>query len=797
MNPFTSQKDYVNKPKRNDFDLSFTNNLTMEFGKLYPVMCKEVLPGDSFRITPSFGLRYMPMVFPVQTRMMANLHFFYVRNRNLWKDWPAFIGRTKQGLVKPYLSPTIAARICQTGRLGDYLGVPTTLVGDYGRLLETITNDLTYYFVRPASGVPVFTNYAFGNNSSFDFLSPSTDLSYIKRLTAEIANSDEMEYVMQKDYAGVIGKSFDLADLPDDGLIYFDFNSEVELVDEESRYQSCVELFIGDKLVGYLNISNPTLDDILTPTYGFCLAGQEKTFFEENPNFSVVYSGRRDGVRTYYNHIAFKPRINPGIPNFIYIDQTTREYEVANIDSLVNYLRGEFGTSKVTPVFVCKQSSVGLLSKCGIGVYTPSGRSMAQMRVELVSVGNSDVSETPSSNPYLQDAIHVDALPFRAYESIFNAFYRNQFNDPFILNGQKEFNKFISNDNGGADTHYYELERRNWEMDFLTSAKQSPVDGDITPLVGVSSVGKFTFENSDGTQYQVTPVIGDDGHTLTGIQSVQGTPENNSGLRTLTDMISIGISINDFRNVNALQRWLETNLRRGYRYKDQLMSHFGVDASFEELDMPEFLGGMSEPILVNQINQSVDQTGNPNGLGDFSQVLGSYAGQASLFASSRHSITKYFDEHGFIMAILSISPVPSYSQLMPKMFLKDNVLDYYFPEFGYIGNQPITYREVTPLQSYAAGDDINDTFGYQRAWYDYMQSVDEVHGDFRLSLDGFLINRVFNSRPELGKEFIQIDANSMTSPFSVTGDGDKILGQVYFDIEAKRPIPKYGIPRLE
>lgn len=408
-----------------------------------------------------------------------------------------------------------------------------------------------------------------------------------------------------------------------------------------------------------------------------------------------------------------------------------------------------------------------------------------------------DVSEMGSLNPYTQGDLKLCDLSHRAYESIYNAFYRNQFNDPFIINGQKEYNKFIRSNEGGEDDNRYELYRRNWELDFLTSAKQSPVDGDITPLVGVSGSGEFTFQNPDESTYTVKPVIGEDGHTLTGIDSMEGTPANNSGLRRLVDLISVGISINDFRNVNSLQRWLETNLRRGYRYKDQLMSHFGVDAKFEELDMPEFIGGMSETVVVNQINQSVDMTGNPSGLGDFSKVLGSYAGQASILAESKHTITRYCDEHGFIIGILSVTPVPVYSQLLPKYFTKDNVLDYFFPSFGHIGNQPITYKEVCPLQAYAAGDPLTDVFGYQRAWYEYIGSVDEVHGDFRTSLNGFLINRIFNSKPELGKDFIEVNKDAMSDPFSVTDDTNKIMGELYFECYAKRPIPKFGIPRLE
>ena len=135
-NPFKDNQDYVQKPKRNSFDLSFQNNLTMKFGTLYPVFCKECLPGDSFQIDADFGLKFLPMPFPTQTPMRATMHFFYVRNRNLWKNWMDFYGMTKEGLVHPFIANT-DPDFFKTGSLADYLGVPSTYadkgqVGGFG-----------------------------------------------------------------------------------------------------------------------------------------------------------------------------------------------------------------------------------------------------------------------------------------------------------------------------------------------------------------------------------------------------------------------------------------------------------------------------------------------------------------------------------------------------------------------------------------------------------------------------------------------------------------------------------------
>ena len=131
---FRKDDNYVDKPKRNTFDMSFQNNLTTKFGEIVPVLCQPVYPGDSIKIDPKFALRYMPQVFPVQTRQRASVKYYYVRNRTIWKDWMDFIGKTKTGLTPPhirfgekehfyYLRPSSVA---------DYLGWPIKIDVPYG-----------------------------------------------------------------------------------------------------------------------------------------------------------------------------------------------------------------------------------------------------------------------------------------------------------------------------------------------------------------------------------------------------------------------------------------------------------------------------------------------------------------------------------------------------------------------------------------------------------------------------------------------------------------------------------------
>lgn len=79
-----SLKSIRNKPSRNGFDLSFKKNFTAKAGELLPVMVKEVLPGDTFKINLKAFTRTQPVNTAAFARIREYYDFFFVPYNLLW-----------------------------------------------------------------------------------------------------------------------------------------------------------------------------------------------------------------------------------------------------------------------------------------------------------------------------------------------------------------------------------------------------------------------------------------------------------------------------------------------------------------------------------------------------------------------------------------------------------------------------------------------------------------------------------------------------------------------------------------
>ncbi len=793
FNPFKS-KPPVDKPKRNSFDLSFANNMTMEFGKLYPVFCKECLPGDTFRINPTFGFKFMPMVFPVQSRMRADLKFFYVRNRNLWDNWKKFIGQTDRlgnnPVVPPYLVIKDKERLA-TRSLLDYFGVPTTVVKQASRtqyfnlsnggqtansssplIVQESSNPIHYYFTRLAKlranshSIVSYINSAVGENAVGDIFTGNQRTFFFSNNVLGGKLTENSKIFFKVSSPSTFNMSSNSSDEPNYILV---FKRKIRINEEN--------------LVGSYSI-----DDVpLFLRYHYTFVGGSAL------EFTGIDANNTSGIiQAVHDPDKWVSRTS----NETHVDEVFADYDVNTDDYVIAFVLGR-------PPLTSKD-----LNDLPSSFYIE----------DLDVLDQEEVYDVDS--PFMGDSpkIPLSALPLRAYEAIYNSWFRRVDVDPFILDGQKEYDKFIPNSSDGPDTYNYDFHFANWEHDFLTDAMLSPQMGDITPLVGgrqselvntklyqISTSAKEIYDtggtgstnNNVGAWVESTGAgQGINGGNIKKLLQLDPQTDDGSLQEALDSAVTYGISINDFRNVNALQKWLEKNVRRGYRYKDQMLSHFGVGLTYEECDMPEYIGGVSEDVVVRSISQTTGTSNSP---------LGAQAGQGAVIGKSKHEIDKYTDEHGFIIGILCVTPIPTYSQLLPKFFTKTNSpLEHFSPEFGHIGYQPIPMKEVAPLQVYdeilnnqAPADMLERPFGYQRAFYEYLSSTDEVHGEFRNTLKDFLCDRVFAGVPNLSASFLQVRPEQLNDIFANTGNDDKIVGQIWFDCEVVRPIPKYGVPRLE
>lgn len=79
-------------PKRSTFDLSYSKKFDARFGALYPVLCDEVVPGDTWHVGNQIVCRVVnPLMAPVMQNWKIFTHYFFVPYRILWDKWEEFI----------------------------------------------------------------------------------------------------------------------------------------------------------------------------------------------------------------------------------------------------------------------------------------------------------------------------------------------------------------------------------------------------------------------------------------------------------------------------------------------------------------------------------------------------------------------------------------------------------------------------------------------------------------------------------------------------------------------------------
>lgn len=120
--------DYGNKKRKighSDFNESFQNLYSADFGELRPVACYEVLADDKWKIAQNALTKVAPMPAPAFVRMKQNFYSFFVPNQIVWKHWNDFFtngtayldtygnNQTNQDITNQWRIPSIPANDLQ------------------------------------------------------------------------------------------------------------------------------------------------------------------------------------------------------------------------------------------------------------------------------------------------------------------------------------------------------------------------------------------------------------------------------------------------------------------------------------------------------------------------------------------------------------------------------------------------------------------------------------------------------------------------------------------------------------
>lgn len=374
-------------------------------------------------------------------------------------------------------------------------------------------------------------------------------------------------------------------------------------------------------------------------------------------------------------------------------------------------------------------------------------------------------------------------LPIRAYSLIWNEWYRDQDLQPELT---------VLKTDGTDNSTTAALQNVDWEKDYFTTSRPWPQKGAaITLPLGTTAPVKSTGTQPSGrgaagvygaliTSGSPNPNIQVTG-TSAGVFDWGAAGATATGLYTdLTG--ATAASINDIREAFALQSFAENRARFGSRYVEYLR-YLGVRSSDARLQRPEYLGGGKQLIQMSEVLQTgVTTSGTPNiGVGN---LLGHGIG-----AMRSNRFRRFFEEHGFVISVVSVKPKTMYVQGMRRMFSRLDRTAYFQKELQFIGQQEVLNKEI--YNAHASPDGI---FGYQDRYDEYRRIESGISGEFRggsPNLDYWHMARIFSSSPALNAAFV---SSNPTKRIFASQSTDTLYTMANHSIQARRLVARTGTP---
>lgn len=427
--------------------------------------------------------------------------------------------------------------------------------------------------------------------------------------------------------------------------------------------------------------------------------------------------------------------------------------------------------------------------------------------------------------------IEINALPIRAYVKIWNEFFRDQnVGNPAVNKTDDNNTNYATGTTTGEEKDATLENILNNAVnggfclpvskfhDYFSSCLPYPQRGPevtiaLTGNAPIKLYGQSGIEANDViTNYGADASANDivqrnfgikegtdakDPYILTGQASAtnklyyaDGTSSTNGIGRYAADLQNIeAATINQLRQAFAVQHYYEALARGGSRYREQVRALFGVSISDKTVQIPEYLGGGRYHVNINQIVQtSGQQTENDTPIGE--------TGAMSVTPINESSFTKSFEEHGFIIGVMCVRHNHSYQQGLERFWSRSDRLDYYFPQFANLGEQPVKKKEIMLTGT----ETDNETFGYQEAWADYRMKPNRVSGKMRSNAEGTLdfwhYADNYRTVPTLSQEWMNEGKTEIARTLIVQSE-PQFFGAIRVMNKTTRCMPLYSVPGLE
>lgn len=418
--------------------------------------------------------------------------------------------------------------------------------------------------------------------------------------------------------------------------------------------------------------------------------------------------------------------------------------------------------------------------------------------------GKGSLADYYMVNPYVQ-GVEVSALYFRGYNLIYNEWFRRQSIQAALPVPSEETDSL---DN-------YALRKRVKRRDYFTTGLPWPqrgpdvglnLSGDI-PVVGNGKAIGLTSTGSSANTMFTSYNAPNYGTAFTNSYSMSDLPitvpagalPNGQVVGLTTDPTTSGlicklsaatmITVSELRNAFQVQKLYEKDARGGTRYTEIIRMHFGTVSSDARLQRPEYLGGSHQRININTVVQNSSSTTSD------SDPLGTLAA-FGVGVDRSNGFTQSFTEHGLIFGLINVYCEQSYQQGIPREMMYQTRLDFYWPVFAHLSEEPIFRGEL-----FATGTEIDrEAFAYNERYavmrYEPSGVMGEFRSDAKESLDMWHFSQDFQDNPTLSPSFIE-DASQeiLDRCLQVSSSvSDQILASVELNLVRIRPLPEFGTP---